>query len=61
MEVGQLIALGVSENPDAVSENSTAQYYVRIGEITNKTSDGITLDFAYPSVDVTVVSINKAT
>ena len=61
MEVGQLIALGVSDNPDAASENSTSQYYVRIGEITNKTSDGITLDFAYPSVDVTVVSINKAT
>ncbi|MFA6363978.1 hypothetical protein [Methanoregula sp.] len=61
MQVGQLMALGVSDNPDAASDNSTAQYYVRFGEITNKTSDGITLDFAYPSVDVTVVSINKAT
>ncbi|MEN6396471.1 MAG: hypothetical protein ABFC78_08315 [Methanoregula sp.] len=61
MEVGQIMALGVSDNPDAASENSTAQYYVRFGEVTNKTSDGITLDFAYPTVDVTVVSINKAT
>lgn len=60
MQVGQLIALGVSDNPEAAVDNSTAQYYVRIGEITNKTPDGITLDFAYPSVDVTVVSINKA-
>jgi len=60
MQVGQLIALGVSDNPEAAG-NSTAQYYVRIGEITNKTPDGITLDFSYPSVDVTVVSINKAT
>ena len=61
MQVGQLIALGVSDNPEAASDNSTAQYYVRIAEITNKTPDGITLDFAYPSVDVTVVSVNKAT
>ncbi|WP_292425136.1 hypothetical protein [Methanoregula sp.] len=61
MQVGQLLALGVSDNPEAASDNSTAQYYVRLGEITNKTSDGITLNFAYPSVDVTVVSINKAT
>jgi hypothetical protein len=61
MEVGQLIALGVSDNPEAGLGNSTAQYYVRIGEVTNKTSDGIILDFSYPSVDVTVVSINKAT
>jgi hypothetical protein len=61
MQVGQLIALGVSDNPEAASDNSTAQYYVRIGEITNKTTDGITLDFSYPSVDVTVVSVNKAT
>ena len=61
IQVGQLIALGVSDNPEAASDNSTAQYYVRIGEITNKTTDGITIDFAYPSVDVTVVSVNKAT
>jgi len=61
MQVGQLIALGVSDNPEAASDNSTAQYYVRIAEITNKTPDGITLDFSYPSVDITVVSINKAT
>jgi hypothetical protein len=61
MQVGQLISLGVSDDPEAASANSTAQYYVRIGEITNKTSDGIILDFSYPSVDVTVVSVNKAT
>lgn len=61
IEVGQLIALGVSDNPEAADENSTSSYYVRIGEITNKTPEGVTLDFAYPQVDVTVVSINEAT
>lgn len=60
MSVGQLIALGVSDNQEAGAGNSTATYYTRVGEITNKTSEGITLDFAYPTADITVVSINKA-
>ena len=60
MEVGQLIALGVSDNPETASANSTSPSYVRIGEVTNKTPDGVTIDFSYPSVDVTIVSINQA-
>jgi len=60
MQVGERIALGVSDNPDAALANSTSQSYVRIGEVTNKTPDGITIDFSYPSVDVTIVSINQA-
>jgi len=60
MSVGQLMALGVSDEPDAGSANSTAQYYTRIGEITNKTSEGVTLDFSYPRVDITVDSVTKA-
>lgn len=60
MKVGQLMALGVSDDPEAVSENSTAQYYTRIGEVTNKTDEGITLDFSYPTVDITVDSVTKA-
>ena len=57
---GELIALGVSSNPEAAQVNSTAQSYVRIGEVANKTPDGITIDFSYPSADVTVESINAA-
>ena len=60
MQVGELIDLGVSDNPNATAANSTAQTYIRIGEITNKTSDGVHIDFSYPHVDVTVVSINPA-
>jgi hypothetical protein len=60
VQVGQLIALGVSSNPYAYETNSTAPSYVRIGEVANKTADGITIDFSYPSVDVTVESINAA-
>jgi hypothetical protein len=60
MQVGELIDLGVSANPNATAANSTSPTYIRIGEITNKTSDGVNIDFSYPRVDVTVVSINPA-
>lgn len=60
MKVGSVLALGVSSNPDAAYSNSTSDYYMRLGEVTNKTADDITIDFSYPSVDVTVTSLNKA-
>jgi hypothetical protein len=60
MQTGQQIVLGVSSDAYGYRANSTAPTYVRIGEVANKTADGITIDFSYPSIDVTVVSINKA-
>jgi hypothetical protein len=60
MQVGQLIALGVSSSSDAYEANSTAPSYVRIGEVANKTADGVTIDFSYPSVDITVESITQS-
>ena len=59
VQVGYVIPLGVSENQDAATENSTATYYVRLGEVTNKTTNGVTIDFAHPIIDVSIVSINK--
>jgi len=59
VQVGEIIPLGVSDNPAAAESNSTASYYVRLGEITDKTADGITLDFSYPSIQVTIVSITS--
>ena len=58
LQVGEVLALGVSSNPDAAVTN-TSTYYIRMGEITNVTGDGITLDFAHPNMDISVVSINK--
>lgn len=57
--VGQRVALGVSSNP---SLNATdADYDIRIGEIINKTPEGVGIDFSYPSIKVTVVSKNGET
>jgi len=58
IQVGELIYLGAG--PEAMQTNSSAPSYLRIGEVSNKTADGITIDISYPSVDVTVESINAA-
>ncbi len=60
IQVGDMIPLGVSNSQTASQVNSTGPQYVRIGEIVNKTTDGITIDFSYPTIDVTVTSINEA-
>jgi len=58
IQVGYVIPLGVSENSEAAAENSTAAYYIRLGEVTNKDANGVTIDFAHPTVEVSIVSIN---
>ena len=58
VQVGDIIPLGVSDNPAAAEPNSTASYYIRLGEITQKSSDGVTFDFSHPAIQVTVVTIN---
>ena len=59
INVGDYMSMGVSSNPLAGADNST-QAYVRIAQVTNKTADGVTIDFSYPTVDITVDSINAA-
>ncbi len=60
IQVGDLMPLGVSDTPMASANQSSSTQYFRIAEVVNKTKDGITLDFSYPSVDITVTSINQA-
>jgi len=59
IQVGYVIPLGISENPGVAIDNSTSSYYLRLGEVTNKDADGVTIDFAHPTVDISIVSINK--
>ena len=58
VQVGTVIPLGVSENPVATTDNSTGTYYIRLGEVTYKDADGVTIDFAQPIIDVSIYSIN---
>jgi hypothetical protein len=60
VRVGDIIPLGVSDNPAVTKANSTTEsYYIRLGEVTNKTPDGVTLDFSHPAIQVSVVSITS--
>ncbi len=59
ISVGDNFFMGVSDNPEEVVNNTTATTFLRIGEVANKSPEGIVVDFSYPSIDIRVLSINK--
>ena len=59
ISVGDNFFMGVSDNPEGVANNTTATTFLRIGEVANKSPEGIVVDFSYPSIDIRVLSINK--
>jgi hypothetical protein len=59
INVGDVLAMGVSDNPGVEVTNSSAITYVRTGEVTQKTQSGVIVDFGYPVADIRIVSINK--
>jgi|WetSurMetagenome_2_1015567.scaffolds.fasta_scaffold02223_8 hypothetical protein len=58
MKVGDVLAMGVSDKPEEMAKNTTAITYTRVGQITSKTNQSVVVDFGYPSVDISIVSIN---
>lgn len=56
--VGDLLAMGVSDDPQEMATNSSAIVYTRLGVITGKTAEGIIVDSGFPSVDISVAAIN---
>ena len=59
IRIGDSFFMGVSDNPEIAANNTSANTYLRVGEVANKSFDGIMVDFGYPVIDVKVVSINK--
>lgn len=59
LQVGDTLAMGVSDNPNATAANTTAATYIRVGEVTRISPAGAVVEFGYPRADVTVVSITK--
>lgn len=57
LSVGYTLAMGVSDQPEAMATNSSLSY-TRIGEVTRVTNNSVTVDFGYPAVDIRIVSIN---
>jgi FKBP-type peptidyl-prolyl cis-trans isomerase 2 len=57
LHTGDFFALGVSDDPYAMVNNSSVTY-TRVGEITSITNESVVVDLGYPSVDISIVSIN---
>ncbi|MDO9323490.1 MAG: hypothetical protein Q7T80_00875, partial [Methanoregula sp.] len=58
INVGDILTMGVSDNPEEMATNMSALTYMRVGEVSIKTDQGVTVDFGYPAADVSIVSIN---
>jgi len=56
--VGNILTMGVSDNPEEMATNSSALSYLRVGEVSSKSPEGVVVDFGYPTADIRIVSIN---
>lgn len=59
ISLGDNFFMGISDNSEEVTNSTTANTYLRIGEVATKYPDGIVVDLSYSMVDVRVVSINN--
>ncbi len=56
--VGDVLTMGVSDNPEEMATNSSSLSYLRVGEVSSKSPEGVVVDFGYPTADIRIVSIN---
>jgi hypothetical protein len=59
ISIGDNFFMGVSDYSQEVANNTTANTFLRIGEVITKSPEGVGVDLSYPVIDVRVVSINK--
>jgi flagellar basal body-associated protein FliL len=59
VQVGDSISMGVSDSPELATNTTPQTVYIRIGEVTKKTSEGVVINFGYPAIDVRIVAISK--
>ena len=57
LSLGDGLAMSVSDNPEGMISN-TSVVYTRIGQVISRTNESVTVDFGYPSADISIVSIN---
>ena len=57
--IGNQVTMGVSDTPELEKNATESSYSLRIGTVTKKSAEGVSIDFGYPSIDVTIVSITK--
>jgi FKBP-type peptidyl-prolyl cis-trans isomerase 2 len=57
LTVGDFLAMAVSDNPEGMITNTTTTY-TRFGQVTGKTNESVIIDFGYPAVDISIISVN---
>jgi len=60
VHTGDQVTMGVSDTPELEKNSTASSYSLRIGTVTKKSADSVSIDFGYPSIDVTIVSITKS-
>ena len=59
ISVGDNFFMGVSDPSEEVVNNTKANSFLRIGEVINKSPEGVVVDLSFTNVDIKVVSINN--
>jgi hypothetical protein len=59
ISIGDNFFMGVSDTTEKVTNTTKANAFLRIGEVTEKSRDGVVVDLNYPTIEVRVVSINN--
>ena len=57
INVGDVLSMGVSDNPEQMATNESTTTYMRVGEVSRKSDQGVVVEFGYPAADIRVVSI----
>ena len=57
VHVGDVLSMAVSSESTLDKTAPESAYSLRLGEVTEKNAESVTVDFGYPSIDIKVVSI----
>ena len=59
LQVGDVLAMAVSENASATASNTSATY-IRLAQVTRISDTGAVIDFGYPYADITLTSFTSS-
>jgi hypothetical protein len=59
ISIGDNFFMGVSDTTEKVTNTTKANTFLRIGDVVDKSPDGVVVDLNYPAIEVRVVSINN--
>jgi len=59
ISIGDNFFMGVSDTTEKVTNTTKPNTFLRIGDVVEKSPEGVVVDLNYPSIEVRVVSINN--